>query len=694
MTNVINNNNVIIKATKSSELSNWSGFNYEIHRAMCKKALRNTLYAWAPIYRMVTVAGMTEGKLDYRIDNVIGGNSPVARAIVEKQASESNMTVVSIDDSGKEIVRHIVTGSDTANNGIRYDYDHNTVLLRFKDNNVSEDPISDTIVKRIVAEGLTIQDNDIVIGRASSGQYINACIWTPSNERNGQILFSSLDHNVIWNKLEAIGGNAITKQLKKGEMPVQKFKKLASRLGLFASPAIEFAKIGEGADFGILVLNKELLGSDDFNEEAKAILNEIGVEIDANQFDGAGYCSSRFMLEGFRNIGMSRMDAKKALLMAAQMRVSHVYAKIFAEAVHETVINKLVNYISSKFVEGKDYKVYGNSKAIGMILDSNAAKLADISREVNEPFTVYLLDIAKGSNSGTSTQMIEKFAIKDKEATSKRLTEIAKKEAEDFIASIGDNASSLLDDKMSPWEKLISIAKSAPADHKVVFDVFSDQYIITQILKEVNKKHTSAYQKCRVNIDSTFQRALFDITYLLSDGKIDGLLGIDSRGAVECYSTDILEENEAAIAEIEGSDTLTDVEKKAALDELLTGTIVKYPTPGSEEIELVRMLTKNEIKARAMHYVRNGVIDMDTARLIANYFAFTSYGTIKIAADNALKNKLAGMDTDYDGVVVILDKELNKIIEREYLARKNDLEETSGLIATHGGLVPFISTAK
>ena len=95
-----------------------------------------------------------------------------------------------------------------------------------------------------------------------------------------------------------------------------------------------------------------------------------------------------------------------------------------------------------------------------------------------------------------------------------------------------------------------------------------------------------------------------------------------------------------------------------------------------------------------MTYVNDGIIDQATARLVFNYFSFTSYGTIKIAADNALKHKLAGMDTDYDGVVVILEKELVDILVDVYAKRKEALEESTGLIASHAGTIPFIDSSK
>ena len=52
------------------------------------------------------------------------------------------------------------------------------------------------------------------------------------------------------------------------------------------------------------------------------------------------------------------------------------------------------------------------------------------------------------------------------------------------------------------------------------------------------------------------------------------------------------------------------------------------------------------------------------------------------------------MDTDYDGVVVILEKELVDILVDVYAKRKEALEESTGLIASHAGTIPFIDSSK
>ena len=701
LNNGANNNRgeVVIAKTETNKLANFTGMNREIHAAMVKKTLRDTLYSWAPVYRMITINGTDEhDALLYNVQNVIGGNSPVARAFVEKNTESKVMTVIQFDENGTPSFRTISTG-DTAGR-IRYDYTDEIILVRFSNDMQTYGCMTASeVVDNIISQGLTISKNEVTLGKTKEGTHIEALIWTPSNERNGQILFTSVDPTIAWNKLEAIGGGSISRKLA-GKMPVAKFKKLASRLGLFATPAVEFTQVGTDRH-GLLVLDHELLSEEDFNTINKEILAKIGVEIDAKQWDGAAFFSAELALDGLKNLGMSRIDIKKALMFAFQLRVEQVYAKVFGEALHQSIINKMAKFIIEELdkietATGKKlYRIYGNENCISMILDGNAAKIVDLDQDAKEEgMTVYLLDIAKGSESGTATQMTDKFAIFNKEATAEFLFNRGKKDCLDYAKSIGDNDCSLLGEDINVWQTLLNIGKSAPADSQIAFNVYSDQYIISKMLKDTSKKHEAAYRKGRVSIASEFQRALFDSTYLLTDGAINSILKVTELGAIECYSTDVLERFAEEIEAIETDESLTADEKTSKLDEILTGAVIKYPTPGREEIELVRFKTEREIRATIMTYVNDGIIDQATARLVFNYFSFTSYGTIKIAADNALKHKLAGMDTDYDGVVVILEKELVDILVDVYAKRKEALEESTGLIASHAGTIPFIDSSK
>ena len=710
---------VAVEVTEKNELDAFTGMSQAMAMAKIKKTLRNTLYAWAPVYRVVTVIGLdTKGELLTENRLTIGGNTPVARELVAKDDSVScDKDVVTFDDLGEKHIHRIHIGAPKDSKAIRYDYSKEIVLVLFdKDlarnlKNSDADYTEEEFVKMIIGKGLTITaDNKVVIGKTDNDddQFISPLVWTPSNERSGQILFSSFKHYDVWKALEKIGGHSFTALFEKGEMPMAKFKKLASRLGLFASPAVEFTKVGGKTNFGLAVIDRALLGNPDYSEEAQELLNLINVTIESNQWDGSAYVSSAFMVEGLRNLGMKGINIVNAELFAAQLRVQQFYGKVFAEAVHQSVMNRILNVVLPKLKALEEkmrangdledgqylYRIYGNKDNIGMLLDGDAAKIIDLGREADN-IQVYLLDIAKASESATSTQMLDKFALFDKEATFKFLEEKAEKEILEYAGSIGDKNNSLLYSNIDVYKTLLNAGKSAGAGTQLFNNVFSDRDLVLKLLKDTSTKHMSMVWKARIKINSTFQRALFDISYILTGEKVR-ILGIDDRGAVECFSRDVLVKFKDEIEAIESDNTLSENEKDAKLRKLLTSAVIKYPTPGSEEIELVVFLTERQLKRRILKLVDDEVIDQATARVLFRYYSFTSYGVIKIAADNTVKHKLAGMDTDYDGVLVIHEKALVDILIKVYEKRVAEFEKEYSVKLTngHAGVIPFIISSK
>lgn len=706
LNNVLGNNNVeggnnmrgpvVIKSTVTEKRAKETRMTKELHDALAKRFMKQHLYSWAPVFKMVTISGLDDNdNLISSVYNTTGGNSPVIREVVSRVGTEvKEVEIVQVLPDGRKSARKVMCGVDPVKGKMKYDYLEEVVLVQFKDlkNNTKEQKeANELLVSTILDKGLTIVMNNgeltVRIGKDVEVddivvQHVTPFIWTPSNERNGQILMTSLDHNEAWDILETIGGGSVTKLLRQGEMPMKKFKKLASRIGLFATPAIKFGKVGT-KKYGLLLIDKNIVGADDFDKAAKEVLKSIGVDIDDNQFDGATWFSAQFMAECFSKKGL-KISPKQALMFSAQMRVNKVYAKVFGEALSHRVINKLADVLIEMMPKDK-VKVIGNRDNIAMILDNNGAKLLDLT--LDEPCDVYLLDIAKGTKSGTAVQMTDKMAIKDQQATCDFLFNQAIKDCHDFTNSIGDVTKSLFED-VDVANYLINLAKVYQGE--LAQKVFTDQFIVSGILKDVAKKHEAAYRKGRVEIDSIFQRALFDNTYVLVNGKLDSLLKVDDRGAIECYSTDVLEEHREAIDAIENDNTINDYQKDMKLRELLTACIIKYPTPGTEEIELVVFLTEKQIDRRLKELVKSELISFDEALTLYDYFIYTSFGTIKIAADNAVKHKLAGMDTDYDGVVVVFEKALVSIIEKVYVERTEELQESTGTNATHGGTVPYI----
>ena len=702
MTTTINNNNmeerrVAIKATqpKRKGIDPLAGLDRDVHAKLCK-TLTKGLYNLVPIYRMISIFGYKDldGELSVKMYDVTGGNSPVAREFLPEEKIIKTINIVNLDSDGKiSGYRNVTTGVKNDKN-IEYVYTDQLILIKFDMEEYSQESreIAAEIYDAVISKGISITDNKVFVGERENAEKVDVLVATPSNERNKQLLATNVQADIAWERLEKIGGHAISKKLAEG-MPLSKFNKLAKRLGIFATPAIPFARVGN-EKFGMLLVDTEILGDFDFNKEMTDILASIGVDIDNNQFDGICWLSNNFMLEGIKNLGVKHLNARQAGMFAPQNRAEALYSKCLADVVSMPIIKRLKEVLESRLPK-EALKVVGNPNEIGLIVDTNGAKLLDLDFEFNaEGIMVYLLDLAKGTRSGIDNQLSYKLGTMNLKATLAAYKKLAAKDMKEFNDSFADVATGLLDTKIDVNKLLVNIAKNNPQSY-LASQVFRDKYIIADIARDAVVKHEAAYRRGRVAVDSLFQRAMFDCSTLITNGAVQGVLNVDSRGCIECFSNDILDEKREEIEAIENDSNLTAYQKKAKLDELLTAFIIKHPAPGMEEIQLVRFKTVNEIKLSLAELYKAGTITKEDVDLLFQYFYFTSYGVIKIAPSNVLKHKLAGMDTDFDGVKVVFEPSLVAIVVDFYLDRKESIANHTGRVdVTYGGVVPYIDCDK
>ena len=694
----------IVVAKTIREVNNFI-LDRDSHARLASFAMRKTVYKKSFVIDMITITNVTEeGELIYSVESMAGGNSPVMRKVYEREGGEKKASckaIATLDKDGNiSSYRDVVCDMDVED-GISY-YSVNSIKnlklrlsTRFKKKEKEADlKRNERLTQDILSKGLSITTNEEGKTIVKLGGDFLPFIWTPSNERNGQMLLTNMEAKDKWSLLEEIGGGTITDVLKanNGQMPIKKFIKMASRLGLFATPAIEFGKVGTKKD-GVLILKKELLGADNFNEEQKKELEKISVSVDRNQWDGAAYFSCNFARRAMKRAFNIRIANYQANKFAYQLRANIFYAKVFGEALHQSIINKLVAYIKKYFKEGEDYIIVGNKEKVSMVVDGNAAKIIDFDKCREGNMQVYLLDIAKGTFSRTSTQALDKFSVIDPKLTAKLLKLKAKEDAHSFVENIGLTMSDIFNDDINVAQTLISLARQNP-ESTLAANVFSDFSILAEIAKDLAIKQEGAFKKCSISIDSLFLRAIFDISYLLTDRKIPTLLGINAVGAIECYNTDVLELNREKIEEIESNDSLNSEQKDIELRKILSGAMIKYPTPGREEIQRIVFLTDNQIIRKLDNLVNNEILSNDEAYDVFRYFKDTSYGTIKISADNVVKLMLAGMDTDYDGVCVIMDTDLLSILDKSYEEKTQKIQKATGLCGFFGGVLPFIDSRK
>ena len=140
---------------------------------------------------------------------------------------------------------------------------------------------------------------------------------------------------------------------------------------------------------------------------------------------------------------------------------------------------------------------------------------------------------------------------------------------------------------------------------------------------------------------------MFDLSYALTNGEVNNILGITEDGIVEAYSEDINRMYAKEIKAIEENDEISEETKERALFELLSGIVVKYPSAMPKEYEIIVYKTKNQMLNR----IANLETTNENKALLKEYVLDTPYGVTVYAPINAMKNKLAGADVDFDATM-------------------------------------------
>ena len=102
------------------------------------------------------------------------------------------------------------------------------------------------------------------------------------------------------------------------------------------------------------------------------------------------------------------------------------------------------------------------------------------------------------------------------------------------------------------------------------------------------------------------------------------------------------------------------------VDEYLNSFTVKYPCPTDIEFAKFRYLADFEVEEA----IEELNVDAKTKDVLRNMFLGLNDGIVMIAPLNTLKHKLAGMDTDFDGVTSFFEK---AIVDSAFAKTFNDV---------------------
>ncbi|MGL4878014.1 hypothetical protein [Paraclostridium dentum] len=530
------------------------------------------------------------------------------------------------------------------------------------------------VINSVITNGLRVyNDKDgntrcyIANGVKKAGElYFNMLTWSPSNERSESAVFTSVEPKVAYKIIDKVAGYAISSAIGKTRS-ISDLIKFSKRLGILGAPAVKMAPFGT-EEFGCVIYLGEVEGPEDYNKDGLNALADLGTYIDRNTYDGSTVMLDEYLVACAALLGR-KMTKEQARMLALQTRSSVLFTKVFGEGKSLSNMQQRLELLKAMVpaerilrltpgqdVTGLDKKSYdliivGNEDKPAMILDENGSKSIkdiDLKTIAQGNYDNYLLDVAKGTDSATSGQAIQKMLAADKYATLEAMTNLLDAEMD-----------SVLGKKMNDD---LDVKNCGLAQFIFRYVDQSNEAALEALVKEELTRVESATQKLRVSVQSLFLRALFDDTYFLTAGKLDGILAKNKyTGRLEAFSLDVELKYEAEITAIYEDASIID--KDEAIAELLTGVAIKFPSPSADENAILTFVTRRQLAERIANM---NDLSVELRKLLLDEFIHTSYGVIKLAPNNTIKHRLAGMDTDYDGIAIIFEESLVNIMKAKY----------------------------
>lgn len=482
----------------------------------------------------------------------------------------------------------------------------------------------DAEINNMAAEGFVF--NNIVYRPAGS---------SPSNEKHSTKFYYKVTDEIdtelkAFNIMDNVSGNVFSAKFAK-LLSGKDITKMNTRLGNYLTTMLSLAQIDLNKDY-IALVDGSIQGANDFDKEGSTETTDkmkaVGVEIDTNINDGANYYATDVIVEMAANVGV-KMSHKDALKVAVQNRATYLTGKTMSRTLPKEQLVRVAKANNAKY--------YGNRNGrLLAVFDTDGAKLVNYKalEEGTAVIDVYVMAIAKASTVRTSGQHLIKYMSVDPEATVAFMKKALNGKLDKFFL-----------DKLNNEAVMNSV--NARLIAALGEEAVKNTALMETMINDTIKYATSAIAKTKVDIDGVYSHMMFDLSYALTNGRVRGTLGITKDGFVEAYSEDVLRMYKDEIAAIENNNELTQEEMDAQLFNLLSGVVIKYPSAMPKEYEIIVYLTRkqlmNKIKA-----VTNNNKDKQT---LVEYFNNTPYGCTVYAPINAMKNKLAGADVDFDATM-------------------------------------------
>ena len=483
-----------------------------------------------------------------------------------------------------------------------------------------EQAINDMAINGFV---VTDKEGNSVVYRAAGS--------SPSNEKHAVKFFYKVTEEIdtelkAFNIMDKVAGNVFSAKFAK-LMTGKAVTKMNTRLGNYLTTMKSLAQIDLTKDY-IALVDGSIAGAYDFDEATREQMDKVGIEIDNHINDGANYYATDVIVEMAANVGV-KMTHKDALKVAVQNRATYLTGKTMSRTLTKEHLVRVAKANNAKF--------YGNRNGrLLAVFDTDGAKLVNYAalEAGTAVIDVYVMAIAKASTVRTSGQHLIKYMSVDQATTIKFMKN-----------ALGNKLDKFFLDKLNNEAVMNSV--NAKLIAALGEDAVKNTALMETLISDTIKYATSAIAKTKVDIDGVYSHMMFDLSYALTNGRVNGVLGITKDGFVEAYSEDVLRMYKNEIAAIENNDELTEDEKDEQLFQLLSGVVIKYPSAMPKEYEIVVYLTRKQLMRKIKQVTKDNK-DRETLR---DYFNNTPYGCTVYAPINAMKNKLAGADVDFDATM-------------------------------------------
>jgi hypothetical protein len=510
------------------------------------------------------------------------------------------------------------------------------------------------------------EDSEIIDANDANGFIFGDTVYrvlgaSPSNEKKAVKYFYKVtdkvaDELTAFNIMDEISGHVFSAKFAK-LVNGKTITKLNTRWGNYLTTMKCMAEIDLNKDYIAVVFkdNDALVGAYDFNEAVRNQMDAVGIEIDNHINDGAVIHTVPCIQEigRFVNVELSEADALK---VALQMRETVMTAKVMGITMTEEDALAVAKNNNAVF--------YGNTNGRLMgVYDEDGAKAINVKalEERTEKIKLYVLAMAKASNVRTNGQHLIKYMSVDKDATLDFLRKQFAVKLDDYLVN-----------KLNDETKMQSV--NARLIEALGQDAVKNTALMETIINDMMKYAQSAIAKTKVEIDGIYSHMSFDWTYAITGGVVKSLLEVTPEGFVEAYSADVNRKLAKETAAIENNPNLSEEDKAIELFRQRTGVVIKHPSAMPDEYEIVYYMTEKQMKQRItdrLKAVKNNKVKAELKARLTRYVDNAAWGVTTYAPLNAMKNKLAGADVDFDATLTDMS-DLKHILIKARLEEQKD----------------------